>query len=96
MSNIVLAQLSKVYAEGASEEVRAVNGIDLEIEKGEFVAIVGPSGSGKSTLFNLIGGLDTPTTGHVYIDGVNTQGLNDKKFIVPGLGDFGDRLYGTL
>ncbi len=79
MSNVVLKQLSKVYAEGESEEVRAVNGIDLEIEKGEFVAIVGPSGSGKSTLLNLIGGLDTPTTGHVYIDGVDTQGLDDKQ-----------------
>jgi putative ABC transport system ATP-binding protein len=79
MSNIVLEQLSKVYAEGESEEVRAVNGIDLAIEKGEFVAIVGPSGSGKSTLLNLIGGLDTPTEGHVYIDGVDTLGLDDKK-----------------
>ena len=79
MSNIVLEQLSKVYAEGGSEEVRAVNGIDLAIEKGEFVAIVGPSGSGKSTLLNLIGGLDVPTDGHVFIDGVDTQGLNEKE-----------------
>lgn len=79
MSNIVLEQLSKVYSEGASEEVRAVNGIDLAIEKGEFVAIVGPSGSGKSTLLNLIGGLDVPTDGHVFIDGVDTQGLNEKE-----------------
>lgn len=79
MSNIVLERLSKVYAEGESEEVRAVNGIDLEIEKGEFVAIVGPSGSGKSTLLNLIGGLDVPTEGHVRIDGVDTQGLSEKE-----------------
>lgn len=79
MSNIVLEQLSKVYSEGASEEVRAVNSIDLAIEKGEFVAIVGPSGSGKSTLLNLIGGLDVPTDGHVFIDGVDTQGLNEKE-----------------
>jgi putative ABC transport system ATP-binding protein len=79
MSNIVLEQLSKVYAEGGSEEVRAVNGIDLDIEKGEFMAIVGPSGSGKSTLLNLIGGLDVPTGGHVFIDGVDTQGLSEKE-----------------
>ena len=79
MSNIVLEQLSKVYAAGETEEVRAVNGIDLEIERGEFMAIVGPSGSGKSTLLNLIGGLDVPTDGHVFIDGVDTQGLSEKE-----------------
>ncbi len=79
MSNIVLKGLSKVYAEGETEEVRAVNGIDLEIEKGEFLAIVGPSGSGKSTLLNLVGGLDVPTEGHVLIDGRDTQGLSEKE-----------------
>ncbi len=79
MSDIVLEGLSKIYAEGEAEEVRAVNGIDLKIDKGEFLAIVGPSGSGKSTLLNLIGGLDTPTTGHVYIDGVDTLGLSGKE-----------------
>jgi putative ABC transport system ATP-binding protein len=79
MSDIVLKELSKVYAEGDSEEVRAVNGIDLEIEKGEFLAIVGPSGSGKSTLLNLVGCLDVPTSGHVFIDGVDTQGLSEKE-----------------
>jgi putative ABC transport system ATP-binding protein len=80
MSDIVLKELAKIYAEGDSEEeVRAVNGIDLEIDKGEFLAIVGPSGSGKSTLLNLIGCLDVPTAGHVYIDGVDTQGLSEKE-----------------
>lgn len=80
MANIVLEQLSKIYAEGDSEEeVRAVNGIDLSIDKGEFLAIVGPSGSGKSTLLNLIGCLDVPTSGHVYIDGVDTQGLDERE-----------------
>jgi putative ABC transport system ATP-binding protein len=79
MSDIVLKELSKVYMEGDSEEVRAVNGIDLEIEKGEFLAIVGPSGSGKSTLLNLVGCLDVPTSGHVFIDGVDTQGLSEKE-----------------
>jgi putative ABC transport system ATP-binding protein len=79
MSDIVLKELSKIYEEGDSEEVRAVNGIDLEIEKGEFLAIVGPSGSGKSTLLNLVGCLDVPTSGHVYIDGVDTQGLGERE-----------------
>ncbi len=79
MSDIVLKELSKVYMEGDSEEVRAVNGIDLDIEKGEFLAIVGPSGSGKSTLLNLVGCLDVPTSGHVFIDGVDTQGLSEKE-----------------
>ena len=56
MANVVLENLAKIYAEGDTEEVRAVNGINLSVEKGEFLAIVGPSGSGKSTLLNLIGG----------------------------------------
>jgi putative ABC transport system ATP-binding protein len=79
MANVVLENLAKIYAEGGTEEVRAVNGIDLSVEKGEFLAIVGPSGSGKSTLLNLIGCLDVPTSGHVFIDGDDTQGLNEKE-----------------
>ena len=59
--------------------VRAVDHIDCEIADGEFVAIVGPSGSGKSTLFNLIGGLDRPTSGHVYIGSVDISQLAAKE-----------------
>lgn len=60
-------------------EVNALRGIDLSIEEGEFVAIMGASGSGKTTLLNQIGLLDTPTKGEVYIDGVNTTKLDEEK-----------------
>lgn len=62
-------KLTKLYRQGAIE-VHALRGVDLEISRGEFTAICGPSGSGKTTLLNLIGGLDRPTSGEVWIDGV--------------------------
>lgn len=58
--------------------VRAVDDLNLQVEQGEFTAIVGPSGSGKTTLLNMIGGLDTPTSGTVVIDGTNLYSLSDK------------------
>jgi lipoprotein-releasing system ATP-binding protein len=64
---------------GGQEPVLAVNGVSLEIRRGEFVAITGPSGSGKSTLLYLLGALDRPTEGHVKIDGVSTRALLDKE-----------------
>jgi len=72
--------LSKVYDEGAVP-VRAVNNVDLKIEKGEFTALVGPSGSGKTTLLNLIGGLDTPTEGKVQVDGQDISKLSKNQLI---------------
>jgi putative ABC transport system ATP-binding protein len=69
--------LRKTYGEGESV-VHAVDGINLVMEKGEFVAIVGPSGSGKSTLLNLLGCLDLPSEGHVFIDGEDTAALTLK------------------
>lgn len=60
--------LSKIYAMG-EQEVRALDGVDLDIAEGEFVAIMGPSGSGKSSLMNLIGALDRPTSGEMWING---------------------------
>jgi putative ABC transport system ATP-binding protein len=68
--------LAKIFQVG-NQEVRAVNGLDLEIHVGEYVAIMGPSGSGKSTLMNLIGCLDTPTRGRYELNGVEVSSLTD-------------------
>lgn len=78
MSIIEIKGLHKVY-DGKSLPVYAVNGIDLRIEAGEFTAVVGPSGSGKTTLLNIVGGLDEPTKGEVFIDGVKITGLSGKE-----------------
>jgi len=72
---ISLSGVSKVY--DGKRQVAALESIDLEIARGEMVAIVGPSGSGKSTLLNLIGGLDRPTSGEIRIDGLPVSGLSD-------------------
>lgn len=69
-------QLSKVYVMGG-EEVRAVDGVDLEVRKGDFVSVMGPSGSGKTTLLNLIGCIDCPTSGAIRLDGQGTAGLKE-------------------
>jgi putative ABC transport system ATP-binding protein len=68
--------VTKTFDAGAAG-VNAVRGIDLTVEKGELLAIVGPSGSGKSTLLSLIGGIDTPTTGKVLLEGVDLASLSD-------------------
>lgn len=68
--------LKKYYGTGVSQ-VRALDGIDLEVEQGEFLAVVGTSGSGKSTLLHMLGGLDRPTSGKVYVDDKDISGLKD-------------------
>jgi putative ABC transport system ATP-binding protein len=72
---IELRDLQRYYQMGA-ETVKALDGVDLEIKRGEYLSIVGPSGSGKTTLFNLVGGLDKPTRGSVFIDGVDISQLD--------------------
>jgi len=67
--------LSKIYR-GAGHDTIALDAVDLKIDKGEFIAIMGPSGSGKSTLLNLIGALDSPTSGKIFLDGIETTALN--------------------
>jgi len=80
MKVIELNNLYKEYHDGEIS-VKAVNGIDLVIEEGEFTVIVGPSGSGKTTLLNLIGGLDKPTAGEIYINGTFVNSLGGNKLI---------------
>ncbi len=72
---IELEDLERYYEMGGVT-IRALDGVDIQIGRGEYVSIVGPSGSGKTTLFNMIGGLDRPTRGRVYIDGVDISQLD--------------------
>ena len=79
MSKVLeIINLSKIYGTGENK-VKALDNVSLSIEKGEFVLIVGSSGSGKSTLLNMIGLLDRPTNGKVFIDGTDTTNLSDNK-----------------
>lgn len=78
MSLIELTRVTKIYKMG-QVEVPALRGLDLEVQEGEFVAIMGPSGSGKSTLMNMIGCLDTPTQGRVILDGEETTQLSESE-----------------
>jgi putative ABC transport system ATP-binding protein len=81
MDNSTLVRIRgahKVYFRG-SERVDVLNGIDLDVPPGDFLALMGPSGSGKTTLLNLIGGLDRPTSGSVHVAGVPIESLSDAK-----------------
>ena len=78
MAIITVKDLVKVYGSGDTA-VRAANGLNLEIEKGMFTAIIGASGSGKSTLLNLLGGVDVPTSGQVILDGESVYEMSDDK-----------------
>ena len=76
MESILKASGLKKYYGGGDTQVRALDGVDLEIQQGKFTAIIGTSGSGKSTLLNMLGGLDTPTEGSVRIGGTELAGLD--------------------
>ena len=78
---VEVRDVTKVYKVGTMN-YPALKGINLRIDKGEFVSIIGPSGSGKSTLLNLIGALDSPTTGRIIIDGSDLRKLNEDKLAV--------------
>jgi putative ABC transport system ATP-binding protein len=78
MPVVELKGVKKEYMLG-STKVEALRGVDLEIEKGEFLAVAGPSGSGKSTMLNMFGCIDVPTSGTVLIDGTDVAGLDDRE-----------------
>ncbi len=81
MEILKVENLTKIYGKG-STEVRALDHVSFQVEKGEFVAIVGASGSGKSTLLHLIGGVDRPTEGKVFIDGKDIYSYNDDELAI--------------
>ncbi len=81
MDILKVCELSKTYGKGENE-VKALDNVSFSVEKGEFVAIVGASGSGKSTLLHLIGGVDRPTSGKVYINDSDIFALNDDKLAI--------------
>ena len=76
---IDIRDLYKIYNEGKESEVRALDGVSLQIDRGEFVAIVGQSGSGKSTMMNVLGCLDIPTYGEYFLEGTDIGALTDKE-----------------
>ncbi|MEI3245316.1 MAG: ABC transporter ATP-binding protein [Lachnospiraceae bacterium] len=76
MSILEVQHISKTYGKGETK-VNALNDVSFSVEQGEFVAIIGPSGSGKSTLLHILGGVDTPSSGNVIINGVNIATLNE-------------------
>lgn len=79
MSLIKLENVYKIYGQGLENQVNALDGVDLNIEQGEFIAIIGTSGSGKSTMMNILGCLDIPTGGNYYLDGVNVKERSQKE-----------------
>lgn len=81
MTILETKELRKIYGAGDTE-VRALDGVDLSVEKGEFVAVVGTSGSGKSTLLHMLGGLDRPTGGTVRVDGKDIFSLKDEALTI--------------
>lgn len=82
MDAISCKNLWKIYFKGTPAEVQALKGVNFRVKKGEFVSIVGRSGSGKSTLLNMLGALDVPTHGKIFIDGTDISTLSDNQLAV--------------
>ena len=78
---IQVTNLTKTYQKPNTAPINAVNNVTLDVKEGEFLTILGPSGSGKTTLLNIIGGLDTPTSGTVVVDGLELSKLNQNKLV---------------
>ncbi|WP_028517282.1 ABC transporter ATP-binding protein [Ruminococcus flavefaciens] len=81
MEILKVENLCKTYGSGENE-VRALDNVSFSVEKGEFIAIIGPSGSGKSTLLHILGGVDKPTSGKVYMDGNDVYAQNDEQLAI--------------
>ena len=81
MEILRVENLTKIYGKGENE-VRALDGVSFSVRKGEFVAIIGPSGSGKSTLLHILGGVDMPTSGKVFLDGSDVYAQNDEQLAI--------------
>lgn len=81
MEILKVENLTKTYGEGINQ-VKALDNVTFSIEKGDFVAIIGPSGSGKSTLLHILGGVDKPTAGKVYMDGSDVYSQDDEKLAI--------------
>ena len=81
MEILKVENLTKVYGSG-NNEVRALDGVSFSVEKGQFVAIIGPSGSGKSTLLHILGGVDAPTGGKVYMNGQDVYAQNEEQLAI--------------
>lgn len=81
MEVLKVEDLTKVYGTGENQ-VTALNHVSFSVEKGEFLAIIGPSGSGKSTLLHILGGVDTPTSGKVFMEGTDVYAQNEKQLAI--------------
>ena len=81
MDILQVENLTKIYGQG-NTAVHALNGISFKVEKGEFIAVTGPSGSGKSTLLHILGGVDIPTSGKVFIDGTDIYSMNQSNLAI--------------